>query len=285
VNGEWEQGVGADLTWLPAEGVRGRVRGYVADAGIDFVKYSSSAHREMRFLAFAPDAQRAIVEEAHSAGLTAQACVLTPEAVKVAVGAGVDILQHADISGRHRLPDETVALLAERQVGAVLLLYTERYLDSLRASAATHYGHDWTTVSLVQHENAQRLVAARANVMFATDGAVFGPTVGTSPWLGLHAERPDPPFKLGVSHVHWQRAAVEHGLSPLEALQAATRNIADAYARHDIGTLEVGKRADLVLLDADPLQDAANYARVAGVWKDGRRVERERLPVQPVLTR
>jgi imidazolonepropionase-like amidohydrolase len=40
----------------------------------------------------------------------------------------------------------------------------------------------------------------------------------------------------------------------------------------DVGTVEVGKAADLILLDADPLADAAHLTRVAAVFKDGRRI-------------
>ncbi len=72
VNRHWTQGVGDELTWLPAEGVREAVRAYIEASGIDFVKYASSAHAHGRFLALSPDAQRAVVEEAHAAGLTAQ---------------------------------------------------------------------------------------------------------------------------------------------------------------------------------------------------------------------
>src|SRR5438034_2510598 len=78
VNEHWEQGVGGDLPWMSAEEVREVVAEYIATGGIDFVKYASSAHGPKKFIALSPDAQRAIVEEAHAAGMTAQACAMTP---------------------------------------------------------------------------------------------------------------------------------------------------------------------------------------------------------------
>ena len=61
------------------------------------------------------------------------------------------------------------------------------------------------------------------------------------------------------------------GLSPLEALRAATRDAAVFLGRgHEIGTIAAGRRADLVLLDADPLADIAHVSRISGVVLRGR---------------
>ena len=71
---------------------------------------------------------------------------------------------------------------------------------------------------------------------------------------------------------------VEAGLTPLEALQAATRNTAEGVGLgDDVGTIEVGKLADLVLLDADPLTAIANTTRIAAVVANGRLLERAEL--------
>jgi imidazolonepropionase-like amidohydrolase len=63
---------------------------------------------------------------------------------------------------------------------------------------------------------------------------------------------------------------VEAGLSPMAALQAATRDAAAFLQRNDFGTVEAGKLADLVLLDADPLQDIRNTRRIAAVVAGGK---------------
>ena len=76
---------------------------------------------------------------------------------------------------------------------------------------------------------------------------------------------------------------VTAGLSPLEALQTATRNLARYLGRlQDLGTVEQGKIADLVLLDADPLQDIQNTQKIAAVIQAGRPRSRDRL--QQTLT-
>jgi imidazolonepropionase-like amidohydrolase len=83
------------------------------------------------------------------------------------------------------------------------------------------------------------------------------------PGFGLHDE------------LEW---LVKAGLSPMASLQAATRNPAEYLGRlHDAGTVEPGKLADLVLLDADPLQDIRNSRRIAAVVASGKLHSREAL--------
>ena len=53
----------------------------------------------------------------------------------------------------------------------------------------------------------------------------------------------------------------------------------------EFGTLEAGKRADLLVLDANPLTDISNLRKLSLVMRDGKAVDRERLPVQRVLSR
>jgi imidazolonepropionase-like amidohydrolase len=65
-------------------------------------------------------------------------------------------------------------------------------------------------------------------------------------------------------------AFVAAGLSPYAALEAATRNPAEWLGRADAGTVAVGKRADLLLLDANPLADPANVRKIAGLFVGGR---------------
>jgi imidazolonepropionase-like amidohydrolase len=64
---------------------------------------------------------------------------------------------------------------------------------------------------------------------------------------------------------------VDAGLSPMEALQTATRNPAEFFGRLDAeGTIEVGKTANLVLIDADPTQEISNTRRISAVVLGGR---------------
>jgi imidazolonepropionase-like amidohydrolase len=73
---------------------------------------------------------------------------------------------------------------------------------------------------------------------------------------------------------------VQAGLTPLEALQAATLNPARFLGREkELGTVEKGKLADLVLLDADPLQDITHTRKISAVVLNGRLFDRKTLDV------
>jgi len=285
VNRHWTHGVGDELTWMPAGDVRRVVREYIATSGIDFVKYASSAHAFLRFIALSPDSQRAIVEEAHAAGMTAQACSLAPEALKLAIEAGVDLLQHGSSTGRHPMPQETLELIVERQLPCVLLLRTERRIEAVRVEEDLPQPvRDLMTYA---DGNNRRLIEAGAKLLLATDGGIFSPRVAKSgrKLIAAMFRLPDVSVDLGRSHLLWFQAAIERSMAPMDALLAATRNIAEAYGKLDeLGTVEPGKRADLVVLDGDPLADVASFGRIAHVMKDGELVDRERLPERPVLT-
>ena len=71
---------------------------------------------------------------------------------------------------------------------------------------------------------------------------------------------------------------VNSGFTPAEALQTATSNVAQyAGASREFGTLEAGKRADIVLLDANPLEDIRNTRKIHGVILGGRLFSRSEL--------
>jgi imidazolonepropionase-like amidohydrolase len=94
---------------------------------------------------------------------------------------------------------------------------------------------------------------------------------GTDTPAGVHIF---PGYSL---HEELQRF-VAAGFSPLEALQTATINPARFFGREDqIGTVEKGKLADLVLLSANPLEDIANTQKIAGVILNGRYLYRAEL--------
>ena len=80
---------------------------------------------------------------------------------------------------------------------------------------------------------------------------------------------------------------VEAGLSPMEALVAATSAPAEVFGLDDLGTLQTGQRADLVVLDADPLVDIRNVRRIVGVMSGGAYLDRSKLDslLESVATR
>jgi hypothetical protein len=91
-------------------------------------------------------------------------------------------------------------------------------------------------------------------------------------------DTPVMPLVPGFALHHELAALVDAGLTPMQAIQAATRNASQAAGRADlVGTIEPGKRADLVLLDADPLADIANTRRIRAVVTRGRLLDRAAL--------
>ena len=86
----------------------------------------------------------------------------------------------------------------------------------------------------------------------------------------------------GIPPLHDELAAlVRAGMTPLEALRTATRNAAEFLGRLDSeGTVEVGKRANLVLLDADPLTEISNTRRVFAVVLNGRYISESELALR-----
>lgn len=110
---------------------------------------------------------------------------------------------------------------------------------------------------------SRRIVAARMRILDALhEGGVRilmgtdAPQLFSVPGFSLHREI---------------RRMTEAGMTPFEVLVTGTRNVGEYFANEDdFGTVEVGKRADLVLLGADPLADVGNVAAIEGVMVSGR---------------
>ncbi len=140
----------------------------------------------------------------------------------------------------------------------------------------------WVGLLRTADQNERRLIAAHAPLLLAADAGITDPDA----WAALpNDQKIDNSTALGSAHFTWFDAMAEKGMAPMDMILAATRNIAMAYhVIDDFGTVEPGKRADLLLLDADPLADIANVRKISMVMKDGAVVDREALPLHPMLT-
>lgn len=280
-NERWEQGTGRALLWMPPDSVRPIIRAY-ARKGVDFLKYGASGHVEMSFLSFSPAVQRAIVEEGHGAGMTVQTHTTSVESFDMAVEAGVDIVTHCGISGpTHSLPLEYVQKMVDRGTACSVLPITQRRLDALQREAPDGVLATYMKVAKVNHRN---MIEAGATLLVSTDAGIENPVLRAES-ATLAADTVDPRVKLGEGHFNALAALEEMGMDPMEILKSATAHVARAYKVDDLlGTLEPGKAADMVVLDADPLESARNYRRIHAVIKGGAIVDRDALPAAPRIS-
>jgi imidazolonepropionase-like amidohydrolase len=219
------------------------------------------------------------VDAAHTAGRKVYAHVSTVHDARRAIAAGVDGLVHGFTD---EVPDQAlVDLMVARKVFVVPTLITflamsghgvgpqaisdpafTPFLDAgateaLSATIPPDWGYDGHGIrGEAQQESVRRLAAAGVPLLAGTDTPVPGMLAGVS----LHQE-------LGL--------LVAAGLTPAQALAAATSAPAAAFGWHDRGRIAVGARADLVLVEGDPTRDIGAARRIVAVWKRGQRVDRE----------
>jgi imidazolonepropionase-like amidohydrolase len=280
-NETWVEGTGRSLLWLTPEEVRQVIREY-AQKNVDFLKYGASGHVDMNFVTFSPRVQKVIVEEGHRAGITVQTHTTSVESLDIAVDAGVDIVTHGDISGPVReIPMETIQKLVDRNIAVSVLPITDRRLKALQEHAPQGVLNEYFRVARINHQN---MIKAGVKLLVSTDAGIQNPLL-LSESNTLAADTVDSRVKLGEGHFNALVALQERGMPAMEILKAVTSNVAQAYRMEkDLGTLQAGRIADLVILDADPLQDARNYRRIFAVVKDGKRVDLGALPVAPIIS-
>jgi imidazolonepropionase-like amidohydrolase len=283
INRIWEENTGPDLLWMTPDQVRFEVRKY-ATRGMDFLKYGASGHRLTNLIQFSPETQRAIVEEGHRAGKIVQTHTTSVDSLRQGLEAGVDMMQHAASTGPVPIPDSVIRLALDRKAYLAVQPRTKRRLEIELKRAEEASPHSITRFNeRVRHENQERLIKAGVPLLLATDAGMMDPdaVADLSPEL-----RTDRLTELGEGHFLWFRAMVEKGMTPMQAILAATRNVAAAYRVLDrLGTLERGKQADLLVLEANPLTNVENLRRIEMVIKDGHVVDRAQLPLRRVLTR
>jgi imidazolonepropionase-like amidohydrolase len=294
INAMFEMDGGPDLAWKTPDQVYAQMTRYIAE-GVDFVKFGATGDGEpvnsevgqAAVLRFTPEQQRAMVKAAHDAGKIIQTHQTSAESLRIVVEAGVDMAQHCAFTGPSRISDATIQLMLKRKFycGTQWALLSEEEQKQVRDNSFPgsdrDNGQDGVNYGV---ENAVRLIRAGVPQILSTDAGTIDPDVAKDPggaWGGLggHASL------IGEAEFLDLRAMRQRGMTPMMVIQAATRNVAAAYHRLDeFGTVAAGKSADLIVVDADPLQDIENLQKISLVMKQGKLVERERLPRNPILT-
>lgn len=280
------QGTGEGLIGLMPDSLAVLLQHYIAK-GVDFVKIGVTTHTsDPAPILFDPDALAAMVRAAHARGKPVQVHAGSPGALLMAVRAGVDLVQHPEVTGTYRMTDGFVRELVARRVVCAMLVAditgarwaafqehlaaggrmwpAEMPLERLRARsdslrrAGVNLAALPRTSGLTTFENrranAQLLIRKGCRVSVATDDVI-----GSE---GRHV--------MGERTLNAIEGLVELGMTPLQAITAATKNGALAAGRlGDFGTLEQGKRADLVVLREDPLADIRNIRTRVLVVRDG----------------
>jgi len=236
-----------------------------------------------KFPKMGPEVYRAVIDECHKHKLRVAAHVFYLADAKALVAAGIDVLAHSvrDLP----VDDELIRALKAHGVFYIPTLNVDHsffvFVDHpevlsdpffQRAVPPEHlamlqsqaYKDKVLANPVVAKERAAFAIAQR-NVKALHDAGVqiaFGTDSGANP------ER-----IAGWGEHHELELMVGAGLSPMDAIVAATRTSAALLKAADRGTLEPGKRADLLVLAADPTADIRNTRQMVMVWHNGKEIE------------
>jgi imidazolonepropionase-like amidohydrolase len=301
IQDEFVQRVGEELVELGPDELRTSIREYI-NLGIDFLKFGGTTHvTNPPMILFSPRAQEAIVDEAHAVGRVVDVHSTSPEGLRISIEAGVDVVQHPELHFvSSPIPDELVALLASSRVtcsmnvphftGRVWTEYQRGreefdHRDELPARPLTgieRRKRERGIYRSLYRTNAKKIISAGCQISTASDSCALPPRGvmrGVESYLERFFHQP------GTGTLNAIEGLVEMGMSPLQAIVAATKHGAIASDQLDnYGTLEAGKSADLILLDADPLEDITNVRSLVLVMVQGRVVDRALLPTCPVYS-
>jgi imidazolonepropionase-like amidohydrolase len=223
---------------------------------------------------------RAIVGAAHEAGIKVHAHLYEPQAIRDALDAGVDVLQHVGSGGNEPYDDALVAEIARERIPVVQTIahrvwvypatveFPERLYDPVyrKDMPADIYAEFISSVedfeslayfSDIENETRNSRVAAR---QFIEAGAYLGVGTDAASPLNMHTE------------AMWREmsAMVESGMKPMDVIVAATRTNARILELDaETGTLEPGKVADIIIVDGNPVASIEALDAVTVTIRDG----------------
>jgi len=251
--------------WITTEAEGRKAVQELAERKVDIVKVWVDT-RDGKYKKLTPEFYAAIIDEAHKHGLRVTAHIFDLEDAKGLIRAGLDAFAHG-VRDRD-IDDELVAMFKQRPSLILTPNLPDRGvkvdLSWLRAGMPAADVDKLETANTdkpreqafyaIQARNLAKLNAAGVRITLGTDG--------NKPW-GAHEEMLD---------------MVVAGMTPAQVIVASTRNSAEFLRLADTGTLQAGKSADFIVLDANPLDDIANTRRISAVYLRGAAVDR----AQPV---
>lgn len=230
-----------------------------------------------------PEIFTAVIDEAHKAGILVHAHATTLANQKAVVRAGADVLVHT--VSNERLDDEFLALLREKKpywapvMGLTDLpevcepnnLFVEQSLPPATIAdirdgknAFNLPGCAAAPAPVARRQefwsyNVPRMVQNGARLLLATDAGVL------------------PGYSFGWAEHHEMALYVKSGLTPAEVLVASTSRPTEVLKNTETGSLQVGKRADFVVLGANPLENIRNTRSIEAVYFNGARLNRDQI--------
>lgn len=232
-----------------------------AARGVDIIKIWVD-DRNGQYERLTPELFGAIIDEAHVQQLRVTAHIFGLQDAKDLLSAGIDAFAHG--VREQDIDDEFVAMVRERPHVVLVPNLPGRGVatdlewlrgrvpdDQIDRLASAPTGQPQTIEAFgIQARNLKRLYEAGMRIALGTDG--------NTPW-GAHIEIED---------------MVAAGMSPLDAITAATSGSAAYLQLDDRGSINVGKVADFIVLEGNPLDDITNTRRIRNVFLAGQRVER-----------
>jgi len=191
------------------------------------------------------DELRAIAEEAHQWGLKVAAHAHGADGIKAAIRAGIDTIEHASLVDK-----EGIKLALKHGTWFSMDIFNTDYTQAEGAKNGVLEDNLRKDREIAQLQRDNFRKSHKAGVKM-----VFGSDAGVMPHASVGGQ-----FKV----------MVEYGMTPLQAIQAATINSSRALGREaDVGTIAVGRYADMIAVDGDPLANVRELESVDVVIKGG----------------